>query len=313
MLCWLGLLPTHVPRFTSILKPCFMLFHAVPLCKSTGLQESKRCESVWAMAPSLGMYEQWHHASEFLGIKKWRNELWLSTNLRWPLELSCFAGQQKGSQSMSIRENGIIGIWSGPIIESQLLRQLKLQWAQCLDERHRLNVTNGTTKLDHASQNKNMAAICSMTKTCSYFNLSHSTCPSHFHDCRSKSREWIAMLCHTCETLVCVKICTYCLHQLYLHIQTYSLLARYRSVALSQRYPQVPVPHLRLQVKMVWTHRPLDFWPMFVAFSRSTCRYLPLLSFIVVDSGFFNMVTSFAFNTVLSKPKATRKRKAEKN
>ena len=51
-------------------------------------------------------------------------------------------------------------------------------------------------------------------------------------------------------------------------------------------------------------------YAVFVAFSSSTCR---LISFIV-DYGIFNMATSCVnvFNPVLSKPKATRERKAEK-
>lgn len=51
-------------------------------------------------------------------------------------------------------------------------------------------------------------------------------------------------------------------------------------------------------------------YAVFVAFSSSTCR----LILVIVDYGIFNMATSCVnvFNPVLSKPKATRKRKAQK-
>lgn len=220
--CCVGLVfcPLMFLDSQAFFNPFSCFFHTVPLCKSTALQESKRCESVWAMAPSLGMYEQWHHASEFLGIKKWRNELWLSTNLRWPLENSCpvlLVSRRDHSPCLSGSNN----------------------WSPSFSGNWNFNERNASIKgIDSMSpmvppssimprQNKNMAAICSMTKTCSYINLSHSTCPSHFHVCRSKSREWIAMLCHTCETLVYEYVkknaCIACINyiKLYLHISIY--------------------------------------------------------------------------------------------
>ena len=160
----------------------FVQKHGSSRIKKVWISVSNGAQSrnVWAVAPCQRI--PWKQK-----MKKWALTIYKST-MTTGEQLSCFAGRAT--------------------IESQLLRQLKLQWAQCLDKRHRLNVTNGTTKFDHASQNKNMAGsdgavwLSMMTKTCSYINLSHSTCPSHFHVCRSKSREWIAMLCHTCETLV---------------------------------------------------------------------------------------------------------------
>ena len=190
--CCVGLVfcPLMFLDSQALFNPFSCFFHAVPLCKSTALQESKRCESVWAMAPSLGMYEQWHHASEFLGNKKWRNELWLSTNLRWPLENSCpvlLVVQQlspsfSGNWNFNERNASIKGIDSmSPMVPpSSIMPRRTRIWLAA------------------------MAQYDSVwwQKPCSYINLSHSTCPSHFHVCRSKSREWIAMLCHTCETLV---------------------------------------------------------------------------------------------------------------
>ncbi len=198
------------------------------------------------------MYEQWHHASEFLGIRKWRNELWHAVTIyestktrkkQWCSNCSAGPSTQK---AFSERNS-----WQ---LFLQTTVSCNINVLQSFDQVQYLSPSfSGNWNFN--DRNASMKGIDSMSpmvppssimprrtrtwqqyavwwqklarKEKAYyegliwqlfqlvtFNLSIS-----FHVRTSKPRELIAMRCHTCETLVYIcRICIYSLHESCLHI-----------------------------------------------------------------------------------------------